>query len=213
MNRAQPFVSVVLDVAGPGLALDVDDDSTNWTLEMHGNQRAQVAFGVFIWVVVAGESTSWVILDWSYVFHIGGVLAFARHPNGVHGMMLLLVHVLDVFLEFLGHFAWQVGGVVVKLRHPSVDLVQLQEYAGGALVVVVVVLQGAWAVLLDVDIANGLWRWGLSVITVVDVLATAGNLPGCSVVFEEIVQRISPLLVIFLLGAFVPDERTFNVVF
>lgn len=53
----------------------------------------------------------------------------------------------------------------------------------------------------------------MSVITVVDVLSSAGDLTGCSVVLKKIVQRISPLLVIFLLGALIPDERTLDVVF
>lgn len=210
---AQPFVSVVLDVAGPGLALDVDDDSTNWTLEMHRHQGAQIAFGVLIRVVVAGETTTRVILDWSDIFDIGGILAFTRHPNGVHGVLFLVVDGLDVLLEVLGHVSGQVGGVVEEFRDPTVDLVQLQEYAGSALVVVVVVLQGAGAVLLDVHVADGPWRWQMGVITVVDVLSSAGNLTGCSVVLEEVVQCISPLLVVFLFGALVPDERTFDVVF
>lgn len=152
-------MSVVLDVAGPSLAFDVDDDSTNWTLEMYRNQGAQIAFGVLVGIVVAGETTSWIILNWSNVLNIGGILAFTRHPNGVHGMLLLIVDVLDVVLEILGHVGWQVGRVVEEFRDPSVDLVQLQEYARRALVVVVVVLQGARAILLDVDVTDGPWRW------------------------------------------------------
>lgn len=177
---------------------------TNWTLEMHCHQGAQIAFGVLIRVVVAGETTTRVILDWSDIFDIGGILAFTRHPNGVHlrrkkferrlfgtkhkdviasyGVLLLVVDGLDVLLEVLGHVSGQVGGVVEEFRDPSVDLVQLQEYARSALVVVVVVLQGAGAVLLDVHVAHGPWRWQMGVITVVDVLSSAGNLTGCSVV-------------------------------
>lgn len=33
VNRSQSFVSVVLDIMGPCLALDVDDDSTCWEKE------------------------------------------------------------------------------------------------------------------------------------------------------------------------------------
>lgn len=157
--RPQSFVSVVLDVVGPSLALDVDDDSTNRTLKMHRNQWAQIALRVLIWIVVSWETTAGVVLDRSNVFDIGGVFALARHPHSVHGVFFPFVNVLDVFLEILGHIAWQSGGVVVAFRNPSVDTVQLQEYARGALVVVVVVLQGARAVLLDVHIAYGPRWW------------------------------------------------------
>lgn len=159
VHRSQSFVSVVLDVVGPCLALDVDNDSTNWTLEMHRNQWAQVTLRVLIWVVVSWETTAGVVLDRSNVFNVSGVLALARYPNSVHGMLFPTLNGLDVFLEILGHIGWQLGGIVVALRNPSVDSVQLQEYTRGALVVVVVVLQGAWTILLDVNIAHGPWRW------------------------------------------------------
>lgn len=174
---------------------------TNWTLKMHRNQWAQVALRVLIWVVVSGETAAGVVLDRSDVFNVSGVLALARHPNSVHlqrhgqfkspksqtyandayGMLFPFVDGLDVFLEILGHVAWQLGGVVVAIRNPSVDSVQLQEYTRGALVVVVVVLQGAWAILLDVNIAHGPRWWWLGVITVVDILSSARNLTRCSV--------------------------------
>lgn len=213
MNRSQSFVSVVFDVMGPCLALDVDDDSTNRTLKMHRNQWAQIALRVLIWVVVSRKTTARVVLDWSNVFNISRVLTLARYPNSVHCMLFHVVNVLDVFLQILGHVGWQFRGVVVAIRNPSVDSVQLQEYTRGALVIVVVVLQSAWTILLDVNIAHGPW-WGfLSVITVVDILSSARNLTRCSVFLKEIVQCISPLLEIPFLSAFVPDERTFDVVF
>lgn len=176
---------------------------TNWTLKMHRDQWAQIALRVLIWVVVSWETTAGVVLDRSNVFNISGVLALARYPNSVHlqehgkckspitdlrkrlshayGMLFPFVNVLDVFLEILGHVVWQFGGIVVAVRNPSVDSVQLQEYTRGALVVVVVVLQGAWTILLDVHIAHGSWWWWLSVITVVDILSSARNLTRCSV--------------------------------
>lgn len=145
MHRAEPFVSVVgvSDVAGPGLALDVDDDATDWSLKVHRHERAQVALGVLVRVVVSGEATSRVVLDRANVLDIGRVLALARHPHGVHGVLFLLLDSLDVVLEFGGHVAGQLGRFVEEFRDPSVDLVELQEYAGGALVVVVLVLQRA----------------------------------------------------------------------
>lgn len=213
MYGTEPFVSVVLDVAGPGLALDVDDDATDWSLEVHRHERAQVTFGVLERVVVSGEATSRVILDRTDVLDIGRVFALARHPHCVHGVLFLLLDGLDVVLEFGGHVAGQGARVVVKVRNPSVDLVQLQEYAGGALVVVVLVLQRARAVLLDVHVAHGPRRGSLGVITVVDVLASSRDLTGRPVIFQEIVQRIGPLLVVLLLAALVPDQGTLDVVF
>lgn len=213
MHGTEPFVSVMLDVAGPGLALDVDDDATDWSLEVHRHERAQIALGVLVRVVVSGEATSRVVLDGTDVLDIGRVLTLARHPHGVHGVLFLLLDGLDVVLEFGGHVAGQGARVVVEVRNPSVDLVQLQEYAGGALVVVVLVLQRARAVLLDVHVAHGPRRGSLGVITVVDVLASSRDLAGRPVIFQEIVQRISPLLVVLLLAALVPDQRTLDVVF
>lgn len=180
---AEPFVSVVLDVAGPGLALDVDDDATDWSLEVHRHERAQVTLGVLERVVVAGEATSRVVLDRTDVLDIGRVLALAGHPDGVHGVRFLITDSLDVVLQFGWHVVGQAVRVVEKVRDPSVDLVELQEYAGGALVVVVLVLQRARAVLLDVHVAHGPRRGSLGVITVVDILATARDLTGCSVIF------------------------------
>lgn len=71
MYGTEPFVSVVLDVAGPGLALDVDDDATDWSLEVHRHERAQVTLGVLVRVVVSGEATSRVVLDGTDVLDIG----------------------------------------------------------------------------------------------------------------------------------------------
>lgn len=209
----EPFMSVVLDVASPGLALDVDDDATDWSLEVHRHKRAQVSLGVLERVIVSGEAPARVVLDRSDVLDIGRVLTLARHPHRVHGVLFLLLDGLDVVLELGRHVVGQGARIVVKVRNPSVDLVQLQEYAGGALVVVVLVLQGARSVLLDVHVAHGPRRGSLGVITVVDVLASARDLSGRPVILQEFVQSIGPLLVVLLLGALVPDQGTLDVVF
>lgn len=182
VHRTEPFVSVVLDVVGPGLAFDVDDDATNWAHKVHCDERAEISLGVFEGIVVAWEASSWEVLDFSNVFNVGRVLALARHPDSVHSVLFPFLNSLDVLLQVTWHVAWQTAGGIVELRNPAVDLVQLQEYARGALVVVVFVLQGARSVLLDVHIAHGPRWWRLGVITVVDVLSSARNLTGCPVV-------------------------------
>lgn len=213
MYGSDTFVSIVNDVVRPGFAFDVDDDTTNWPLEVHRHQRTEVSFGVLERVVIARETASWVVLNWTNIFDVSRIFALARHPNGVQGLFRLLFDSLDVFLQIGWHAAWQIAGVVEESRNPAVDFVQLQEYARGALVVIVMVLQRARSVLFDVNIAYGFRWWWLGIITVVNVLTASRNLTGCPVILQEIIQRICPLFVVFLLRTFVPDQRTFHVVF
>lgn len=100
-------------------------------------------------------------------------LLMRHNIRSPYRVLFLHFFVLNVFFQVSRHIGGQGTGLVVELWHPSVDLVQLQEYAWGALVVVVVVLERAWSVLLDVDITHHTLRWWLIVITVVNVLTTA----------------------------------------
>lgn len=95
-----------------------------------------------------------------------------------HLVWLGFLHLPDVGLQAQGHGLGQVAGIVVVLRYPAVDLVELQEDARRTLVVAVVVLLGARRPRLDVHIAHLTLRRRLVVVAVVDVLATAGSEAG-----------------------------------
>jgi hypothetical protein len=59
-----------------------------------------------------------------------------------------------VLLEVLGHVRRKIVGVVVVVGRPAVDLVQLEEYAGRAPVVVEELVPAAIAPVLHVDLAH-----------------------------------------------------------
>jgi hypothetical protein len=56
---------------------------TNWAFKVNRDERTQVSLGVLVGIVEAGESAAWIILDWSDVLQVSGVLALARHPDCV----------------------------------------------------------------------------------------------------------------------------------
>lgn len=56
---------------------------TDWAFEVNSDEWTQISFGVLVRIVVSGEASTWIILDWSNVLQISGVLALARHPDGV----------------------------------------------------------------------------------------------------------------------------------
>lgn len=76
------------------------------------------------------------------------------------------------------HIVGKLVRAVVEVRNPPVDLVQLEEDAGRALVVAVVVLLGALFEVLDVHIADLPGRRRLVVLAVENVLTAAGVQSG-----------------------------------
>lgn len=181
MHRSYPLLSVVDDVLGPGLALDVDDDAAHRPLKVHRHERAQVALRVLVRVEEAGEALRGVVLNGADVLDVRRVLALARHPDRVEAVPSVGLLALDKVLEPEWHSFGQVIRLVVVLGDPAVDLVELQEHARGALVVVVVVLLHARRPALDVHVAHlALWR-RLLIVAVVDVLATTRSQTGHTV--------------------------------
>lgn len=81
--RTNSILTVVSNVLGPGLALDVDDDATHWTLEVNRHERTQISFRVLVWKIVAGESLLWEVFDWSNILNISWIFTLARDPHRV----------------------------------------------------------------------------------------------------------------------------------
>lgn len=161
------------DVLRPRLALNIDDDTAHWSLKVDGDEGAEVSLGVLVRVEEAGETLRGIILDWANVLDVSRVLALARHPNRVEAVAGGRLFVLHKVLQSQRHLVGQTVRLIVVLRDPAVDLVQLEEDTGRTLVIVVVVLLDARRPALDVHVAHlSLWRW-LLVVAVVDVLATA----------------------------------------
>lgn len=204
------------DVVRPGLALNVNDDATckihgmhcnlqrmpinfrnairtNWSREVHSHQWAEVTLGVLVRIVVAGEALARIVFDRSDILDVGGILALARHPNGValytkdvnvgHNIIacrslrthLQLTGLPDNRLQCVRHLGGQIGGGIVVVRYPAVDLVQLQEDTRRALVVRVVILLRALVERLDVHVAHLAGRRRLRVFAIEDVLTAAGR--------------------------------------
>lgn len=175
MHGSYPLLPVVVNILGPRLALNVDDDAAHRPLKVDRDEGAEVALRVLVRVEEAGEALRRVILDRADVLYVGRVLALARHPDRVEAVPRVRLLVLNKVLESHRHAVGQGSRVVVVLGDPAVDLVQLQEDAGRALVVVVVVLLHARRPALNVHVAHlTLWR-RLLVVAVVDILATAGR--------------------------------------
>lgn len=169
---------------------------------MNSYERTQVAFRVFIRIVEAGEAATWIILDWSNIFQICRIFTFARHPNCVqlksrnshekfkrfnrqtHGKWLTDAGVADEVLKILWHGMWQAGTLIVVMRNPSEDFVQLKENARCASVVVVVIFLDTRSPRLDVDIADLPSRGLLPVVAVVNVLTTSRNRARCLICCE-----------------------------
>lgn len=83
----------------------------------------------------------------------------------------------------------QAVSVIVEMRAPSEDLVELKENARSTSVIVVMVLLNARSPRLDVNVAYlASWRF-LTVIAVVDVLSTSRNRTRCLVSCEVINWR------------------------
>lgn len=159
---------------------------------MDGHQRTQITFGIFIWIIVSGETLTWIVLDGSNIFDIGRIFTFARYPNGVQLEMCpnklaklscIKMHSINThfhwigFVDFLNqltrHFWRQIFCAIIEFRYPTVNFVQFQENARRTLVIAVVILLCAFLETLDVDIANlAGWRW-LIVFAIENVLTTS----------------------------------------
>lgn len=83
VHHAHAVGAVVLDVARPRAALDVDEDAGSRALEVDGDDGAEVALGVLVRVEVAGEAAPRDVLDGPDVLLVRRVLALARHPHRV----------------------------------------------------------------------------------------------------------------------------------
>lgn len=175
MDRSYPLLAIVLDVPGPGLALNVDDDTAHRSLKVNRDQGTQIALGVLERIEEAGEAACRIVLDGTDVLHVGGILTFAGHPDRVHAVACGRLLALDKVFQLDGHLLGQSVRLVIVFGDPAVDLVQLQEHTGRALVVIVVVLLDARQPALDVHIAHlSLWRW-LVVVAMVNVLTATGR--------------------------------------
>lgn len=162
MDGPSSVSSVVMDVACPGFALNVDQDAIFGALEVHRNDRWQVSLDVLEWEKVSGESSTRNVVDWADVLVIGWILSGARNPNNVGVFVSPLKLGTDVLSEIFGHALRQAFGSIVQIWDPVEDLVELQEYAGALLLEVVSVRLGAGAPFVHRNFADlTLWRWAI----------------------------------------------------
>lgn len=152
VNRSNSILTIVSNVLGPGLALDVDDDATHWTLEVHRHQGTQVSFRVLVWEIVAGESLLWEVSNWSDILNISWILALARDPHRVqlyrenqwkiflmkisisnavqtHLNWISNVSILYELFQTVRHFPGQILRIIEISGYPSVDFVEFEENA------------------------------------------------------------------------------------
>jgi hypothetical protein len=81
MDRASSVDAVVVDVARPCLALDVDEDAACGFFEVHRHQRTHVALDVGEGEVLLLEASVGVVVHGTDVLDVCGVLAGAIHPH------------------------------------------------------------------------------------------------------------------------------------
>lgn len=149
MHHPDPVHTVVVDVLGPGAALDVEELTELGLRELNGDDGAAVVALVLVGEVLGREAAGGgVVLDGAELLEIGGVLSLAVHPN-----LVLVLLLDDVLPEGLGHVVRNVVGVVEGLVLNAIQLVQLDEDARLALVVAVVAL-GARSQVRQLELAR-----------------------------------------------------------
>lgn len=204
MDGPSSVRAVVVDVFRPGFALNVDQDAILGALEVHGDDRGQVSFGVLEREEVARESSTRDVVDRSDVLVVGGILTGARHPNDVGVLVTSAKLGADVLSEILGHDLGQVLGSVVQIRDPVEDLVELQEYARALLLEVVSVRLGAGSPFVHRYSAN-LALWRRSVERAVDAVVLF-----LVVCLQENVNLPGPGFDVAVVRGLVPDQRTLD---
>lgn len=132
--------------------------------ELNGYERLQVAFGVPEREVAAEEAllaAQAVVLDdrvQAEVLNVRRIFALARHPDDFQALSGA-VALLDVTLQRLRHLRRQLVLLLVVLRLPVEDLVELEKDAWTTLLVLVFVLSGARLEGRQVDLARLAFSW------------------------------------------------------
>lgn len=100
----------MLNVLGPGLALDIDERVQFRLLETHHHVGRLVAWLIQKWIILRLNTAAREVLNWSNVFLIGIMLALASDLN-IAGREWGLSRVTKRL-------------AVIRLRYPTVDAVQ-----------------------------------------------------------------------------------------
>jgi len=207
VHETEALAAVVVDVFGPGAALDVDEYVRHGLLEHDSHQRVQVAWSVSVGEVVGIEARVGVHGDGADVFSVRGILSFTGHPHFLrHLWWVLFVGDFDnVILEGLWHIFGKLSLVPVYLWYPVDHLVHLEQDARLAVEVAEVILLLALFAQHFVGEDTGLVLVAVFSIVAHDhVLAVVSC--GLFVWFHKGFERLHPILDVLLLVLLVPDE-------
>jgi len=194
------------NVLGPGSALNVDQHVGRGGVELNSNNGGEVARGVPVWEVVAGESLPGEVLDGANILFISWVLTLAGHPDHLGDNIAVICHaLLDLILERLGHCVWQLLQGCVHVRHPIDHLVKLEENARRLAVVTPALCLLALALQPCVLKAAHLAVLGWGFFTAVcDVLAR-NVITGALIWLDEFIKGFNPVFDVLALSMLVPD--------
>lgn len=81
VHQTEAVAAVVADVLCPSFALDINKNVRLRLLELHSNNRWQVARGMPVGEVIGGEPLPWGVTDGTDVFFVGWVLSLAGYPD------------------------------------------------------------------------------------------------------------------------------------
>lgn len=211
VDHSNSLLAIVDNIACPGLAFNVDQDTSSWPLEVNSHHRTEVTLGVLVRIEVSRESLPWNVFDWSNIFYICWTLTFTAYPDCVEQLTIDFLLVNNVVFEVFWHFLWQVIGVIIKLWSPIIDLVKFDEDAGCRLVEVEAVFLRTWEPIFDVHVTHLIFIRGPVIITIVDILTTTGGQTWYPVHFKEFFQALGPELVLFRVCSLIPNQSTFHV--
>lgn len=212
MHQTEAVAAVVADVLCPSFALDINKNVRLRLLELHSNNRWQVARGMPVGEVIGGEPLPWGVTDGTDVFFVGWVLSLAGYPDHLGYFALVFVGaLLDVIFQRLGHICGELLHTSVHIRNPVDHLIELEQNArrfavvAPALGLLALALQPGVLEAADLTITRQL-VFG----TVGHVLAR-NHVTGAFVGLDELIERLDPMLDVSAVTVLVPDQSGFNI--
>ena len=140
MGLANFVPTIIINITSVGAALNMQQLPSLGIKKLDSYQRINITILVGVGIIFAVEgSRLGVVLQVAHGLPVGRILAVAVNPHLVQiipGQLSGSNSVLDIGWNFFGHGV----GVVVVVVDEVVDLVELEEDAGLALVVAVAVL-------------------------------------------------------------------------
>jgi len=207
VDEAESEGPLALDVLGPGLALNVEDDVGSGVGEFESDEGGEIALGVGVRVVEGVEAGVRVQGDGAHGILVGLVLTLAGQPDPLgHDAAVGRGEFANLGLEVFGHVFVDVSLGFVHFRNPVDHLVELEQNAGLAGLEAPVVHLAGVRELDEGEVAHlVLLQFGR--VVAVDVLDAFRLV---AVGLHNLVEVVDPVLHGFVVLAVNPDEGGLN---